>query len=101
MREGGESVAVILVAIIVGVAVLFASSSKAQQRPVPANEGPNCMPAHELKADAQVVRIMQDADGDWWATIRFTSTGRILIGFLSRANGKFCVQAEGRTSPES
>lgn len=69
-------------------------------RPVP-GEGPNCSPVHELKADALVTRILQDNDGDWWATVRFTSTGRTLIGYLSRATGKFCLTGEGRTQPEA
>lgn len=78
-----------------------ATPSFAQAPPRPPGEGPNCSPVHELRADAVVTRIMQDNDGDWWATVRFTSTGRTLIGYLSRATGKFCLAGEGRTQPEA
>lgn len=77
----------------------------AQQRQQPAQptpgEGPNCIPVHSLKADAQATHVMTDNDGDVWAVIRFTSTGRQLVGYISRVTGQFCVAAEGKINPET
>lgn len=78
----------------------------AQQRPPPPSQptpgdGPNCKPFGELKADAIVSRIMVDGDGDWWLHIRFSGSGVMWMGYLSRATGKFCVLGEGRTNPEA
>lgn len=92
------------VTIAVALSTCTLNPAPAQQRPgqpPPPGETPNCQPVGELRADAQVTRLMQDNDGDWWAMVRFTSTGRLLIGFVSRASGKFCVTGEGKTSPEA
>lgn len=75
-----------------------AGAQQQQQRP---GTGPNCMDLGTAKADAQWAKIMQDNDGDWWILLRFTSTGRTLIGFISRQSGMFCATGEGKVNPES
>lgn len=90
----------LLIMVIMGMALASAALAQQPPRPVP-GDGPNCSPVSELKADAAVTRIMPDGDGDWWVLVRFTSTGRQQVGFISRTTGKFCVLAEGRTHPEA
>lgn len=62
---------------------------------------PQCAPVASLKADARWTALMEDGDGDWWVLLRYTSTGRVLVGFFDRSRTSFCYMAEGKTSPES
>lgn len=95
------SVAGSLIGLGILMGWLLLSPAKAQQQQQRPGQGPNCMDLGTAKADAQYAKIMLDAEGDWWILLRFTSTGRQLIGFISRQTGMFCVTGEGRANPES
>jgi hypothetical protein len=78
-------------AIVLGL-TLLASSASAQVQ---------CVPMSELRPDAVITPVMPDEDGDLWVSVRFRSTGRMLLGFLSHEKGGLCIVREGHTTPES
>jgi hypothetical protein len=67
----------------------------------PSHAQVQCVPMSELRPDAVITPVMPDEDGDLWVSVRFRSTGRMLLGFLSHEKGGLCIVREGHTTPES
>lgn len=62
---------------------------------------PKCIPVYSLPSDVEIQRIMLDKENDWWALIRYRSTGKQMIGYIKQQTDQFCPTGEGLVNRES